>query len=124
MNDRFGHLVGDHVLQSVAALLHDGLRHSDIAVRWGGEEFLLLLRGCDQAEAERIADSLRKKVEQARFSHEGAYIPVTLSVGVSEYHGQEALEQTIRRADVALYEAKRSGRNRVSASRSPAAPPG
>lgn len=119
INDRHGHLAGDRVLEHVASLLVAGLRESDIAVRWGGEEFLLVLRGCDQHEAERIAETLRQRIADAPIEADGQRIAVTLSVGVSEYDGAEPPDQTVDRADSALYEAKHGGRNRVEVAAKP-----
>jgi len=113
VNDRYGHLTGDRVLQGVTQLLQDGLRESDIAVRWGGEEFLLVLRGCDLAEAQRIAENLQQNIAQKSFDMEDPPLQVTISIGVAEYDGTELPEQWIHRADTALYAAKNGGRNRV-----------
>jgi len=120
INDRHGHLAGDRVLEHVARVLVAGLRESDIAVRWGGEEFLLVLRGCDQNEAERIAETLRQRIAATLIEVDGRRIAVTLSVGVSEYDGAESPDQTVDRADGALYAAKHGGRNRVEVAATPA----
>ena len=111
INDRHGHLAGDAALRSVAETLHGGLRASDIAVRWGGEEFLLMLRGCDLSEAEWIAEKLRAAVEQAPLGERG--LRTTISIGVAEYDGKETADHWFNRADAALYRAKNAGRNRV-----------
>lgn len=108
INDRHGHLVGDTVLAAVARVLQDGLRASDLAVRWGGEEFLLVLKGCDLGEAQRIAENLRAAVAAIEQP-----VPVTVSIGVARFDGSESPEQTVNRADAALYRAKHAGRNRV-----------
>jgi diguanylate cyclase (GGDEF)-like protein len=113
INDQHGHLVGDEVLATIAKLFKSALRESDLAVRWGGEEFLLLLRGCDVDEAQRIAEGLRKQIEQASVMVKGQPVSFTISIGVAQYDGQEATSQTVNRADVALYEAKEAGRNRI-----------
>jgi diguanylate cyclase (GGDEF)-like protein len=113
INDRHGHLTGDRVLKHLADQLQNGLRQSDIAVRWGGEEFLMVMKGCDLAEGQRIAETLRHKVEASAVEVNGLIIPVTISIGVSQYDGSEMVDQTVNRADAALYEAKNAGRNRV-----------
>lgn len=115
INDRHGHLAGDAVLAAVAQALQKGLRASDLAVRWGGEEFLLVLKGCDLDEAQRIAENLRQAVAAAPVTTPKAAIAVTISLGVSEFNGTESPEQTVDRADTVLYRAKRAGRNRVEA---------
>lgn len=119
INDRHGHSVGDQVLGRVAGLLLESLRQSDMAVRWGGEEFLMVLRDCDHAEARRIAEILRHKVETTPVVVNGQRIAVTVSVGVSMYDGTELTEQTVSRADTALYAAKKNGRNRVEMTANP-----
>ncbi|MCF8197816.1 MAG: diguanylate cyclase [Sulfuritalea sp.] len=113
INDRHGHVVGDQVLSAVAGHLTGGLRKSDIAVRWGGEEFLLVLRNCDHAEAYRIAENLRQKLAETPIRADGRQVPVTISIGISEYGGAESPDLTVNRADAALYAAKNGGRNRV-----------
>jgi diguanylate cyclase (GGDEF)-like protein len=113
INDKHGHLAGDAVLERVAQVLQNGLRESDLAVRWGGEEFLLVLKGCDLAEAQRIAESLRQKVEGTAVTVNGQHVPVTISIGVSLYDGVESSDQAVDRADTAMYQAKSAGRNRV-----------
>ncbi|MFH2122849.1 MAG: sensor domain-containing diguanylate cyclase [Pseudomonadota bacterium] len=113
INDRYGHLAGDHILSAVAQLLQNSLRQSDIAVRWGGEEFLLVLNDCDLDQATGIAEKLRETIEQRGFEENGKSIALTVSIGISQYDGVELFEQTISRADEALYTAKNKGRNCV-----------
>lgn len=113
INDRHGHMAGDDVLAGIARRLIDGLRESDLVVRWGGEELLILLRHCDLSEALRIAESLRRGIGEEGFAVNGQAIPVTISIGVTEYQAGESTEQAVSRADAALYQAKNAGRNRV-----------
>jgi diguanylate cyclase (GGDEF)-like protein len=120
INDRYGHDVGDQVLRRVGELLRHKLRRSDVAVRWGGEEFLVLLHGCDIVEAGQIAEKLRHGLEVERIFTEKHTIQITLSIGVSKYRDRESPDQCIQRADTALYEAKNSGRNRVRTAELPA----
>jgi diguanylate cyclase (GGDEF)-like protein len=115
INDRHGHLAGDAVLAAVTRALQGGLRESDLAVRWGGEEFLLVLKGCELAEAARIAENLRQAVAARPIRVTDQEIAVTLSIGASQFDGNESPEQTVSRADAALYRAKAGGRNRVEA---------
>ena len=115
INDRYGHMAGDDVLAGIARRLIDGLRESDLVVRWGGEELLILLRHCDLSEALRIAESLRQGIGEEAFATNGQAIAVTISIGVAAYQAGESTEQAVSRADAALYQAKNAGRNRVCA---------
>ncbi|PWC10635.1 diguanylate cyclase [Brenneria roseae subsp. americana] len=113
INDHYGHGVGDVVLQHIAGLIQQTIRSSDQACRWGGEEFVILLDDCNLDNALLRADSLRKKIEAAKVRAEGDTIQITISCGVAEYQNNETLETMINRADIALYQAKQQGRNRV-----------
>jgi diguanylate cyclase (GGDEF)-like protein len=113
INDEHGHQIGDEVLTIIARRLESGLRESDLAVRWGGEEFLLALKGCDRNEALRIAENLRESISALPVEIQGKTLNLTISIGVSEFNGSESPDQTIDRADSALYKAKNAGRNRV-----------
>lgn len=115
VNDRHGHQAGDAVLEEVARVLQNRLRASDMAVRWGGEEFLMVLKGCDLAEARRIAEDLREAVAQATVDAGRAHLSVTISLGVSQFDGNETIDSLVGRTDDALYAAKNGGRNRVVA---------
>jgi diguanylate cyclase (GGDEF)-like protein len=112
-NDRYGHDVGDRVLQRMSALLTSVLRTQDSLGRWGGEEFLALLPDTDGEQALLIAERMRATVEQDQWECEGFALSVTLSIGVSEYRPEEDLSLAIARADRALYQGKEAGRNRV-----------
>jgi len=113
INDRFGHAGGDRILSQIASQLLKGLRTSDIAIRWGGEEFLVVLKGSALDSAQRVAEQLRLRIEQAPFMVGTQAVPVTISIGISQYNGVEPCEQVISRADASLYAAKHGGRNRV-----------
>ncbi|MFC2993615.1 sensor domain-containing diguanylate cyclase [Halomonas tibetensis] len=115
VNDSHGHAAGDAVLQGLAALFKERLRDSDVAGRSGGEEFLLLLPGTDEAGARAIAETLRKAFSQMRFDDgKASTFTVTLSAGVAEMrHRKERLQHLWARADGALYLAKAQGRNQV-----------
>lgn len=111
INDLHGHAAGDRMLQRVAQLMSGMLRQSDFAVRWGGEEFLLVLKNCALDEAAKIAEKLRQVVETADYG--AGDLRITISVGVAQYDGGETPAHAIGRADAALYAAKRAGRNCV-----------
>ncbi|MGH9000865.1 MAG: GGDEF domain-containing protein, partial [Acidimicrobiia bacterium] len=112
-NDSFGHQAGDAALQQVAALLAGTLRGSDTIYRFGGEEFALVLRETTAAAAVHLGERLRRAVEH-HFAGPAQPRPITISVGVAERSGHVAsAEELVAAADAALYEAKRTGRNRV-----------
>lgn len=110
-NDEFGHARGDEVLKQVAEKLVNGIRQGDHACRFGGEEFAIVLPATDSEQAARVAESLRKIVEES--SPAGA--PITISIGVASTRDDrfESVDALFRAADTALYQAKREGRNRV-----------
>ncbi|WP_427846353.1 sensor domain-containing diguanylate cyclase [Brenneria salicis] len=113
INDRYGHGVGDIVLQHIASLLQQTIRRNDQICRWGGEEFVVLLDDCNLDNALLRADTLRKEIESTKIKSARDTIQVTISGGVAEYQPNETLDTLINRADIALYQAKQQGRNRV-----------
>ena len=114
-NDTFGHSAGDELLSALGILLKSQIRGEDIACRYGGEEFLLILPGASLEVALERAESLRQAVKEMHQHHQGLK-PTTLSLGVAVYpdHGDTGL-QLIQAADAALYRAKQAGRDRVMA---------
>jgi diguanylate cyclase (GGDEF)-like protein len=114
VNDRFGHVAGDRVLQAVAALLQHGTRAGNVVCRFGGEEFVVLLPTAEAADALRRAECWRHDVEVLRVEYEGTAIGVTFSAGVSAYPSCGSdVDEILRAGDRAMYEAKSAGRNRV-----------
>lgn len=113
LNDTHGHLAGDHVLTGFARSLQGNLRQSDIVCRWGGEEFILLLKDTGSSTARQVAEKIRQQTEEAVFPFNGVNLRVTTSIGVTELQGDDSMDHLIGRADRALYRAKQSGRNRV-----------
>lgn len=113
LNDTHGHLAGDTVLAGFAEDLRSCLRQSDVICRWGGEEFIILLRDSDLAGAQRVAEQIRLLAEGHDYSFSGVTLQVTVSVGLTERQGADNLQDLIARADRALYRAKLSGRNQV-----------
>ena len=111
VNDGWGHAVGDRLLSAVGKALRAGVRPYDVAARVGGEEFLLVLPATHRERAVDVAERLRARV--AELVVEGLPEPVTSSAGVAEHARGETTEALLGRADAALYEAKRLGRNRV-----------
>jgi diguanylate cyclase (GGDEF)-like protein len=113
VNDTHGHLMGDRVLKGLTQLTLRLLRNVDDLGRWGGEEFLILLPETDVVGAQRLAERVRSALAQQRFDIAGS---VTASFGVTTYLPNDTLETMLHRADEALYQAKREGRNRVAVS--------
>lgn len=115
INDTYGHVAGDHALQHFAGLVRAGFRASDVAARFGGEEFVVLLHGIDEAEGVRILNQFREKVAASALSIEnGTVLHLTVSIGMTMYRAGDDPDM-LKRADLAMYEAKRLGRNRVVA---------
>lgn len=116
VNDTYGHPVGDEVIRMLAKTCIDHLRSTDMLGRLGGEEFAVLLRGTTVDNAEKVAENLRQRLEACAVSCEGRDEPLhfTVSIGISRLEaGDDSAMDAIERADVALYRAKTSGRNRV-----------
>ncbi|WP_456434337.1 diguanylate cyclase [Thermosulfuriphilus sp.] len=114
VNDTYGHEVGDEVLKKTAQILKGNIRAADLAIRFGGEEFLILLTDVRRGEAAKVAEKLRQLVERHKFKVPGGQIQKTISIGVSEFPvDSEGIWEVIKYADVALYKAKEGGRNRV-----------
>jgi two-component system cell cycle response regulator len=115
VNDTYGHLAGDAVLREVAARMEQSVRPYDAVGRYGGEEFLLLLPGCDAEAAQHSAERMREAVEAQQVSIDGGCLDVTMSFGVTALPaGADVdLERLIKIADAALYMAKEKGRNRT-----------
>jgi diguanylate cyclase (GGDEF)-like protein len=111
INDQFGHAGGDEVLKKIVSLIQRNTRKTDQLFRMGGEEFLLLLTETDEAETLVVAENLRRIVESA--ASEGGALGVTISVGISRRGIDENADEWVRKADEALYNAKKLGRNRV-----------
>lgn len=113
VNDRYGHDAGDRVIRHVSQSMREQLRAGDLIGRWGGEEFILLLPGCDPAGAARLCERMRQHVAQSPCDVGGQHIPVTVSFGVIPLPADEPFEEAVRRADSALYRAKNAGRDQV-----------
>lgn len=114
VNDTLGHTAGDSVIAQLGSVLLEQTREEDIVARFGGDEFVILLRGIEPAAAERFAERIRRVVADTRFVAANRHVQLTLSIGTATAVGQaQHAEELFDAADAALYEAKRAGKNRV-----------
>lgn len=110
VNDSLGHAVGDQVIRGLAELVRQHVQRNDLLTRWGGEEFVLLCQNTPVAEAARVAERLRQAMDTATWPHG---LKISCSFGVAEWRRGQELDAAIARADAAMYQAKRAGRDRV-----------
>ena len=118
INDTYGHPAGDQVLMEVARRVHNTLRSEDVFARFGGEEFIVVMRGISLAEAEQAANRILTAVGDRPIEVDKAKIPVTVSIGVASFHPSSTPSTStfLAKADLLLYQAKEQGRNRVVSS--------
>jgi len=110
VNDKFGHNVGDSVLKKIATIVKKTIRKVDYFIRWGGEEFLIISAETDKEKAYVLAERLRNRIQNFTFNH---VAQITVSCGVAEFKKGDTKNTLIKRADDAMYKAKRKGRNCV-----------
>lgn len=114
VNDTYGHDAGDLILKALANVLKASVRASDLVIRYGGEEFLIILQDTGGGSADLVAEKIRATVEGMKVQLSGTALQKTISIGIAEFpHDSETFWQAVKFADVALYNAKESGRNRV-----------
>lgn len=113
VNDTYGHLCGDIVIEKLAEMLRNGTRESDLCCRLGGEEFLLLVVVNNQDEGLAIAEKLRQNIEKQTICCSDATMTFTASFGIAKWTDNDTLDDLIKRADIALYQAKEAGRNKI-----------
>jgi len=110
INDKHGHLMGDSVLKELAHTFKSTLRESELIIRWGGEEFLIIATNANETKAKEIAQRIVNAVKQTDFT---IHSKVTLSMGIASLHEKETFESLLEKADKALYKAKNTGRDKV-----------
>jgi diguanylate cyclase len=113
INDSMGHSTGDMALAHLAKVVKSVLRSTDILARYGGEEFVILLPGTKQFDAVNVVMGVQRDLTKNFFMHNNERVLITFSAGVAERLTGETVDEVLPRADAALYEAKRAGRNRV-----------
>jgi diguanylate cyclase (GGDEF)-like protein len=115
INDERGHACGDAVLKGLGVLLKSMLRELDLAARWGGGEFLLVLAETSPSGALQLAEKIRRGAEEIRVFDEGQAVSFTVTIGVATFAERLPVDEYLRRVDAALHEGKRAGKNRVVA---------
>lgn len=114
INDNFGHPTGDKVIQAMADIIKKSIRETDIAGRYGGEEFSVILPETDVMSAEQVAERIRRLCGRKEVKHEGNTVTFTVSIGISEWSSEmESYSQWLEKADQGLYQAKNNGRNQT-----------
>jgi len=114
INDTYGHVVGDSAIRYIAGLVLAHTRSTDLAFRYGGDEYALILPDTDLAAGRELAERLRVIVSEHPLITDGLTIPITLSIGVACFNNEQEGGEFVQKADVRLYQAKRDGRNRVN----------
>ncbi|MCU1716523.1 GGDEF domain-containing protein [Pseudomonas sp. 5P_3.1_Bac2] len=114
INDQYGHLIGDQALIAVANALKDSLRNVDMVFRFGGEEFMVLLSNTDPIGAAMVGERVRLAVQNIQHLVHNQPLPLSVSLGCATLQGAESMDSLLERADQAMYESKRGGRNRLS----------
>jgi diguanylate cyclase (GGDEF)-like protein/PAS domain S-box-containing protein len=114
INDRFGHDIGDRVLYMIAQTLKHNLRQNDLVCRWGGEEFVAMIRDVSEESMQQVALKLLALTERARLDLKDQKVSVTISVGATLSRAGDTLDEITRRADALMYESKNNGRNRAT----------
>ncbi len=115
-NDTYGHDCGDYVLTTVADTIKNGIRSQDLASRYGGEEFTVMLYDTDKDAAFKIAERIRKKIAGLKLKYNGNKVSLTISIGLSTFDSKNPItaKQLVIEADTALYESKQTGRNKTT----------
>ena len=113
-NDTYGHDVGDEVLKMVSKTYSSALRKSDIAGRWGGEEFVAVFAGIDESGLEKVSEKIRMLIEKSMLRSHEEDLKVTISIGATMVREGDIIDEIVKRADKLMYKSKEEGRNRVS----------
>jgi two-component system, cell cycle response regulator len=115
VNDTYGHDCGDYVLKQVSGIILESVREIDFVARWGGEEFLILIPDTGIEGGRVLADRIRMNIEKYSFQYNEIQLSLTMTLGVSIFDGTSTIDEIIKKADNAMYEGKKSGRNCIAA---------
>lgn len=110
-NDNYGHEIGDEILKNVSKTLKENIRLNDLLARWGGDEFVLALRGVNKEQLDSISEKLLAIVRTTTVKYKGKELSITMSSGSTMFRKTDTLESVINRADELMYRSKRSGKN-------------
>jgi len=113
-NNTYGHDIGDEVLKFIARTFVTNSRPFDLFGRWGGEEFIGIIRNISPRDLENLGNKLRLLVEKSYLPHESGQLRVTISLGATTVRDDDTIDSLIKRADTLLYESKNAGRNRLT----------
>jgi len=113
INDTYGHQAGDAILKLVSKIIKERVREIDMVARWGGEEIIAGLVGSEENHAYKVADDIRKKIEEAMVDWEGKTIKFTVSGGVASFAEAKDFDGLFKKSDEALYKAKQTGKNKI-----------
>ena len=113
VNDTYGHLAGDEVLKTVARIIEENLRKEDIAARWGGDEFVVILNHCNKDCGMKIAQRILENLEKSEININSNKIKTSISIGLVEIDGTKEPNEILNLADKLAYEAKKDGKNKI-----------
>jgi len=113
INDAYGHQAGDAILKLAGKIIKERVREIDMVARWGGEEIIVGLVGSDEDHAYKVADDIRKEIEEAAVDWEGETIKFTVSGGVASFVKAKNFDNLFKKSDEALYKAKETGKNKI-----------
>ncbi len=113
INDTYGHIVGDKVIKKIAEILMNSIREIDNVFRWGGDEFVIVLKNCNLENAYKIGEKIKTTIFEMELKEKSEKIKISISAGVVQYKENETEDEVLKRADELLYKSKEKGKNRI-----------